>query len=99
MKPYNLKIVWTPARLEVLKELRDSGMFFKEIGEIMGCTRLSASNAWHRYILPTLPKVSTVVEGIPVVAVENRKPTLAYVPHLWPNPRYKMKSECSANAR
>lgn len=91
MKPSKIKTPWTREELEKLITLRQEGVRFSKIATIIGRSRGSVKSAWHRYVLPK----ETVVYEKPVV---NCAPTLAYVPHLWPNPRYKMKSECSANA-
>lgn len=100
MKPHSLEIVWTPERLEVLKEMRERNITYAQIARDMGCTRNSVVSAWHRRINPhvTFSRLSKAkkrqrIDEINSMIEEEKLrqiPTLAWVPNLRENARYKM---------
>lgn len=77
---------WTEERLARLNELRNFGLSFEKISRIMGCTKNQALGAWTRNIMkkkfpsdfPNKPK-----------PVGSGKPTLAWVPGVGSNGKYK----------
>lgn len=100
MTPCSMVIVWTPSRLKTLKKLRESGKSFGQIGKIMGCTSSSAVSAYHRKVAHTI-FVSNLSPSRREEEREKREktaiPTLAYVPHIPPNPKFRMKYEWPLN--
>lgn len=77
---------WTEKRLANLNELRNRGLSFEKISLIIGCTKNQALGAWNRKIakkkfpsdFPNKPK-----------PVGSGKPTLAWVPGVGSNGKYK----------
>lgn len=87
---------WTDARLRELRRLRDGGMSYSEIGNILGVSRCACVSAYHRKIshVRTFSRLTKAereaIERRAKGALDRSVPTVPFIPGLGPNPRYTM---------